>query len=299
MTAAGPARPFTPTPGLRLGLAVGDRPSPTIWSALEGDPTLAFPDRVRRLVAVDQQRWSRRVLLPVARLVSLVAVTLIVWFKRVAPVSMSWHGAIDGLSIRFIRRFVSPEGAELLIRHFIIETNLLELIAVNAGYDDVHRPDLRPVDLAGLADSAVIEHDVNVLALLAGLRNRPLPTRARVDTSMLAVPAIDATSPRRRWMSLDIETALYLMNIPFALFLTADEYERAVHSLALDRNLLECLATLTGLAQLRALAPEGSCLLIRTIGDVPRRLYLHCAIHEMAHEVILRAAVDPDQVTLR
>lgn len=285
MTVEGSTGPFTPTPGPRLRLAIHDRPSPSIWSALEGDPTLSVPDRVKRLLAADQKRWSRRVLFPVTRVFSFVIVTLIIWFKRLVPLALSWHGAIDWLSIRFIRRFVSVEGTELLIRHFILETNLLEFIAVNSGYDDVHRPKLRPVEPAQLGNSAVIEHDVNVFALLVDLRNRPLPVGVDYDRSMLRVPEIQAAT-HRRWMNIDIETALYLMNIPFALFLTANEYKRAVHSLTLDENLLECLFQLTGIQQLRDLAPEGSSLLIRTIGDVPRRLYVHSVVHEMAHEII-------------
>lgn len=94
-----------------------------------------------------------------------------------------------------------------------------------------------------------------MFALLVALANRPLPTGVDYDRSMLKVPEIDA-STHRRWMN--IETALYLMNIPFAMFLAANEYKRAVHSLTLDENLLECLFPLTGIQQLRDLAPRGA-----------------------------------------
>lgn len=277
---------YEPTPGLRLRLALFDRPSPSIWSALAGDPTLAVSSHVRNLLAVDQKRWSRRLLFPIARFVSLVIVTAIVWFKRIVPLALSWHGAIDWLSIRFIRRFVSPEGAELLVRHFILETNLLAFIAANSGHG-VREPTLRPTSVEGLGNSAVIEHDVNVFALLMNLDNRPFNPPAVLDGSMLAVPELESPT-RRRWMNIDIETALYLMNIPFAMFLTANEYKRAVHSLTLDENLLECLYQLTRIQYLRDLSPEGSSLLIRTIGNVPRRLYVHSVVHETAHEVLRR-----------
>jgi len=56
---------------------------------------------------------------------------------------------------------------------------------------------------------------------------------------------LDPEAGRWRWLNLDIQTALCLMNIPFALCLTPQEYERAVHSLRLDDSLLTMLAQLT------------------------------------------------------
>lgn len=282
-----PRAPFEPTPGFRLRLAVRDRPSPSIWAALAGDPTLGVSDHVQQLLEVDQKRWSRRILFPLVRVISIVIVSLITWFKRVVPLAMSWHGAIDWLSIRFIRRFVSAEGTELLLRHFVLETNILAFIAANSGSTDITPPTLRPSSPMGLANSAVIEHDVNVFALLADLDGRPLTPGRSLVATMLDVEPIEATT-HKRWMSLDIETALYLMNIPFAMFLTANEYKRAVHSLTLDENLLECLFAITGEQQFRDLKPDGNSLLIRTFGDVPRRLYVHAVIHEVAHERLIR-----------
>ena len=59
------------------------------------------------------------------------------------------------------------------------------------------------------------------------------------------VPPIDASAGTRRFLRLDIQTALCLMNVPFALCLTDAEYQRAVHSLRLDESLLTILADLT------------------------------------------------------
>ena len=53
---------------------------------------------------------------------------------------------------------------------------------------------------------------------------------------MLDIPPVDPERWRRRLLNLDIQTALCLMNIPFALCLTPQEYRRAVHSLRLDAS---------------------------------------------------------------
>jgi len=97
------------------------------------------------------------------------------------------------------------------------------------------------VTLADLGNRAVIEHDLNVYRVLVALgRAAPLGQgdRARLDFGMLAIPPIDPEPHTRRLANLDIQTALCLMNIPFAACLTPAEYRRAVHSLRLDTSLL-------------------------------------------------------------
>ena len=73
------------------------------------------------------------------------------------------------------------------------------------------------------------------------------------------------------------------MNIPFALCLTAGEYQRAVHSLQLDETLVACLAELTGDVTFRTWRPEGFTVQPRTARDVPRAVYAHAVICEYAH----------------
>ena len=45
--------------------------------------------------------------------------------KRACPVRFAAHATMDRLCLWFLRRFVSPDAVSLLIRHFIVETNLL------------------------------------------------------------------------------------------------------------------------------------------------------------------------------
>ena len=93
----------------------------------------------------------------------------------------------------------------------------------------------------------MIEHDLNVYRVLSALGHAGvgLPggsDRGDLDFGMLEVPEIDPEPGTRRLLNLDIQTALCLMNIPFALCLTPEEYRRAVHSLRLDASLLTVLA---------------------------------------------------------
>ncbi len=267
---------------------------PGIWDALAGDPTFHFDRRALALLVEDQSRWSHRWVRPPARVLSRVTVGVITLAKRALPFQFSNHRLLDRLGIWFLSRFVSEAGGELLLRHFVIETNVLAFIARNSGLEE---PTLRPESLDELDDNAVIVHDVNLYEVLAALGNRPLP-RPEVrdkplDYSMLEVGPIDV-GRRRRWMRLDLETGMAMMNIAFCLLTTASEYRKAVHSLQLDESVLGCLAEITGDATFNRWKPAGFIPIVRTARDVPRDLFAHAVIHEYIHARLLRlAATEP------
>jgi hypothetical protein len=138
----------------------------------------------------------------------------------------------------------------------------------------------------GTRDGAVIEHDLNVYRVLFALGSAGTLHRrdiADLDFGMLEVPAVDPEPRSRRLLRLDIQTALRLMNIPFALCLTREEYRRAVHSLRLDTSLLTVLTTLTGDAAF--LGWRSAILPLRVDGnvDVPLTVYEHAVLCEYAH----------------
>lgn len=262
-----------------------DRPGPGIFDALRGDPSLYFDRGALNLLERDQIAWSHRFLRPILRTISRMVVAVIVFGKRIFPIEFSNHNLLDRLGIWFLSRFVSPYGGSLLLRHFIVETNVLSFIARNAGLDE---PTLRPTSLDQLTDNAVVVHDLNVYELLAGLEGKDLYQRGTwpLDYSMLTVPDIKV-SGKRRWLNLDLESGLSCMNIAFALLTTNLEYQRAVHSLQLDECLLGCIAELTGDEAFRSWRPPGYALIVRTNRDVPRYLYGHAVVHEYIHGRLL------------
>ena len=270
-----------------------DRPGPGIFDALRGDPSLYFDRGALKLLELDQRGFSHRFLRPFARTGSRMVVALIVFTKRLLPFEFSNHDLLDRLGVWFLSRFVSPHGGELLLRHFVVETNVVAFIARNAGLTEAT---LRPTTLEELTDNAVVVHDLNVYELLAGLEGKDLYQRGTwpLDYSMLHVPPIDS-SGKRRWLRLDLESGLSCMNIAFALLTTNLEYQRAVHSLQLDESLLGCLAELTGDEAFRSWRPAGYALIVRTNRDVPRYLYGHAVVHEYIHGRLLwharRAAI--------
>jgi hypothetical protein len=251
---------------------------------MAADPTIPVDSGTLRLIISDQRRPSRALLYPWVRVLSRVAVTLIVVGKRLCPVRFAAHATMDRLCLWFLRRFVSPDAVTLLIRHFIVETNLLNFCAANARLPRAAAVTLRPVTLSDLGNRAVIEHDLNVYRVLFDLGRARGPARPRddLDFGMLEVPEIDPEHGTRRLLNLDIQTALCLMNIPFAFCLTPAEYRRAVHSLRLDTSLLTVLASLTGddaFFRWRSALPP---VRVDSNVDVPAAVYEHALICEFA-----------------
>jgi hypothetical protein len=265
---------------------LSDAPALSVWATMAADPTIALDRATLRLVIADQRRLSRALVYPWLRIASRVAVTVIVAARRACPVRFSAHAVMDRLCLWFLRRFVSPTAVTLLIRHFVVETNLLNFCLRNTGQPGGAEVSLRPVTLSGLGDRAVIEHDLNVYRALpalaqAGPQDRAVD-RGALDFTMLDVPPLDPEPGTRRLLNLDIQTALCLMNIPFAFCLTPGEYRRAVHSLRLDATLLAALATLTGddtfLGWRTALPPVR----VDSNIDVPATVYEHALVCEYA-----------------
>jgi hypothetical protein len=266
---------------------------PSLWDVMSVDPAISIDLATLRQIIRDQQRASRSLLYPWVRILSRIAVTAIVVAKRVARMRFSAHGTMDRLCLWFLRRFVAPDSVGLLIRHFIVETNLLNFCLRNAGLPA--EVELRPTTLAELGNRAVIEHDLNVYRALIALGRAGSPGRAaklsradRLDFGMLSVPEIDPEPHTRRLLRLDIQTALCLMNIPFAFCLAPDEYRRAVHSLRLDASLLTVLAEITG--DDAFLGWRQPAVRVDTNVDVPAAVYEHALLCEFAHARLRRAA---------
>lgn len=265
------------------------RSDPSMWEAVFADPSVPLDRAVVRQIIDDQRRPSRRWLYPVAMVLSRVLVTVIRVLKRLLPFRWMPLGTMDLLCVWFLRRCVSPDAVDLLLRHFVIETNLMNFVIRNTPVS-MQPVTLRPESLSELGNQAVVEHDVNVYDVLIALDVVPLVARDPLDFRQLDIPPLDAERHRRRLVRLDIQTALCFMNIPFSVALSSDEYRRAVHSMRFDDSFLEILAVLTGDDTFRHWKLAGMSLWMDSNVDVPRMVYRHALVCEYAHAQLVKLA---------
>ncbi|WP_177199785.1 hypothetical protein [Cellulomonas sp. KH9] len=196
---------------------------------------------------------------------------------------------MDFLCVWFLRRCVSPDAVDLLLRHFVIETNLMNFVIRNTPVS-MEPVRLRPEALSELGEQAVVEHDVNVYDVLIALDVVPIVARSPLDFRQPDIPPLDAERHRRRLVRLDIQTALCVMNIPFSLALSSDEYRRAVHSMRFDDSFLEILAVITVDDTFRHWKLTGMSLWMDSNVDVPRMVYRHALVCEYAHAQLVKLA---------
>lgn len=265
------------------------RSDPSMWEAIFADPSIPLDKPLVRMIIDDQRRVSRRWLYPYARFFSRVIVAVLSLVKRVAPGRWMTLTRMDALCLWFLRRCVAPEAVELLIRHFVVETNLVNFI-INNTEATIEPVTLRPTTLQGLGDNAVVEHDVNVYDLLIALENVRVDAPDQLDFTGIDVPPLDPERSRRRWIKLDIQTALCLMNIPFCMALSLEEFRRAIHSLRFDDSFLEILALVCEDETFKHWKMGGLSLWMDTNVDVPQLVYRHALVCEYAHAHLAKLA---------
>ena len=260
-----------------------------MWQAIYADPSVPLDRSVVRQIINDQRRPSKRWLYPSARVVSRLLVGIVSTLKEVVPSRWMTLGTMDRLCVGFLRRFVSTDAVELLIRHFVIETNLLNFVIRNTPIE-LAPITLRPDKLVELGEAAVVEHDINVYDVLIALDPVVLTPPATLDYAQLDIPPLDAEKHNVRLLRLDIQTALYFMNIPFSITLTGEEYRRAVHSIRFDDSLLEILAVLTGDDEFRHWKMGAMSLWMGWNVDVAQMVYRHALVCEYAHARLVKLA---------
>jgi hypothetical protein len=275
-----------------------NRINPTIWEAMAVDPNLHVTPDSRRSQVANLQRAHRRHTRPVLKVLCMLIVRIALLVKRLVPLPLGSERALNWLCPRFLRRFCSPETLEMVLRHLVIESNLINFVARNSGADDVGEVDLHPVRAADVAEhlgrdgsrqNAVVRHDANIFNLIIDLGEsatadvhtpRPLD---RLDYSMLDIPELDLEPRTRRVMNLDLESALHITVATLAVFMDGATAERAVNSFQLDESLLAAIANLTGDPTFRTWTPIKFGNWLGHTHDVGRDLHWHLLVTEYAH----------------
>lgn len=231
-----------------------DRRNPSFYEAIASDPHLALSTYDRALYEKDMNRPMARYLLPVVRLLMLIGIWGLRFIKRLLPFTIKSHALLNRLGVWFMRDLISKEALEYIIRHFLLESALINFVADNCGSDAVEKVDLFPTRVTELGDvkgvNAIVQHDINIFNYVidtgsAGDVNvtDKLPLDA-INFDALTIPDIDVEPERKRLLNLDIETSAYIMIFFLVLFLSDEEGERAALSLQLDESLMTSLANL-------------------------------------------------------
>ena len=285
-----------------------NRVNPSMYEAMAVDPNLhVSPEsRARQVRAADT--LHRRHTRPVLRFVCRVLIAFTVILKRPLPARLGSERAVNWLGPRFLLHWCSPDTLDYILRHFIMESNLVNFVARNCGADDVAEVVLSPVRAADLGEhvdvdssrlNAIVRHDANIFNLIIDLGESPTAdvysTRPwhELDFSMLNVPEIDLQPEAHRFMTLDIESALNIAVLTLAVFLDKFTAERAVNSFQLDESLLASIANLTGDPTFRTWSPVKFGNWFGWTNDIARDFHWHMIVTEYAHTRLQWMALAP------
>ena len=190
-----------------------NRQNPSMYEAMAVDPNLHVgPESLARQVR-NADTAQRRHLRPIVRLVCRLLIAVTVVTKRALPRRLGSERALNWLGPRFLLHWCSPDTLDYILRHFVLETNLVNFVARNCGADDVAEVGLRPKQAFDLAEhvdddgsrlNAIVRHDANIFNLVIDLGESPTADVhtarpwSELDFSMLTVPEIDLQPEARR-----------------------------------------------------------------------------------------------------
>ena len=272
-------------------------PLPDIWGALRADPMLLVDRKALEIQLKDAQRWTRKYLLPWIRFGCLSTIFIVRILRRLSPIQFQSQWILNVVSIFFAKHIISPEALYLLIRHFHVESNLINFVARNAGGTGIEEAGNKPDSANDLGDvdgvNATILHDANMFNFIIDLGHSEganltdqIPLE-KIDFSSLefAEPEINT---KGRFLNLDFESTLYMIVAFMTTFLHEDTAESAANSLELDESLLHIIANYTGDERFRNWAQLKFPNYIQWPKDVGRSLFLHILALEYSHTRLLQ-----------
>lgn len=232
-----------------------NRQDPSYWDAIYADWAIPLDPTAKAYMVKDLQSWSRCYLLLPIKLFANLVMALIMTLKRFLPFQFRNYWLMHQLAVWFLNTFTTPEACYLIVRHFAIGSNIVNFLIDNGPDPTLPHATLYPRRVEELAANAFLEHDINLYNFvldyhraqaqhpnwLEKVRQRGLsydgirPVSVEIDIS------------RRGWLQvLDMESSLELFKICYSLWVTSDEFERAVLSLQFDESFALYFSRVTG-----------------------------------------------------
>jgi len=272
-----------------------DRSNPNAWEALYLDQAIPLDMTAKAYMIKDLQSWSRNYLLIPIKIIANISLAIIMTIKRILPFQFSAYKLMHHSAAFFLKHFASPEACYLIVRHIYLGSNIVNFLIDNSADRQIPKSTLYPQTVNDLAENAFLEHDLIlfnfVLDYNEAQQKNPdwlQDVHARgLNYESIQPVNIDVDVSKRGWFQiLDLESAIELFKIFYALCLTSEEFARAVLSLQFDEN-FGCYVSAIAqdynwnhvIANRHPLAPNSPF-------NAARDLFLHGIITEALHRYL-------------
>lgn len=229
-----------------------DPKDPDPWHALLLDQSIPIAQEAKAALLRGNQSRSRRYLLPIVRPVIFVFFLFVLFFRMISPRWPHWPKPLHNVIYWGLKTFATPDANRLILRHFIIGTEIMQFIRDNAGVAAPTVP-LRPTTLEDLRDNTFLQHDLNIYNFIIGLNSelkaagRELSPPQKIDFSAISEGPIELWPlPNGRLNAVDVQTAIEAYTPVYGFFLSRRDFERAANSLQLDETIAIYVAQLLG-----------------------------------------------------
>jgi hypothetical protein len=281
-----------------------DRSNPNAWDALYLDQAIPVDSVAKAYMIQDLRNWTRSYLLVPIAIIANLLLALIMTVKRLLPFQFSNYTLMHRSAAWFLNTFVSPEACYLIVRHICLGSNIVNFLIDNGPDPAIAKSTLYPRSVDNLAKNAFLEHDLVlynfVLDYSKAQQTNPnwlqqVHKRGLNYDSIQPVP-VEVDFSRRRWLGLDLESAIELFKVFYSLCLTSEEFERAVLSLEFDENFGCYFSAVTGNHNWNHVITNRHPLVPESPFGAARRLLLHGIISEYLHRYLelAKAAAHPD-----
>ncbi|MCH9675699.1 MAG: hypothetical protein K0U93_29955 [Gammaproteobacteria bacterium] len=273
-----------------------DPEDPNPWLSVYLDGSIPIDDAVKQAWLNDSSTSSRQFLLPIIRPLARALIVLIQIVKVIIPNSFTSSALLHRLLSWGLRRWVSPSGTWLILRHFQLGAEILDFIKRNAG--DVDIPDLydmRFANLEALRDHAFLRHDLNLFNFVIYLnqslkaQGRELVPVTEPDFGGITDGPFDLDPMPNRWSNfIDLESAIELFTPIYQLFLTDNDFWRAANSLQLDETVAIYASRILDDPTPALMVNNRHPMVAMSTLRAGARLVLHGLNTEMMHAMLVR-----------
>jgi len=262
----------------------------TLYEVLACDDSLPIDGEALRCWLADLSNPLRWAVLPLLRVCCSVNLHLTYFLKRLIPIQFRAHRFLQWMICFFMKYFVTPEANVLIIRHFGVESNLLNFITANSQ-GEVEAVDLYPKMIRDLMEHSFVAHDQALFRTwlaLGSMKGENWPIEeSQLDFSTWKPLGIEYDTNHKKWTQfIDFETAHELFKSVFCLFLTATEYESAINSFQLDQSIAIRISRILGDPEILEMAHNRFPLFLVDPSNLTYRFALHGLFCEHLHETL-------------
>lgn len=271
-----------------------DERDPNPWLAMYLDSSIPINMTTKLSLMRDNNSKSARLLLPIIKTWSKVAMFFIHILKFFFPNLINSSKILHKILAWGLKKFVSPDANLLIFRHFHVGSEIMEFISKNIENIELTTSPLKPYDFEDIKDDLFLKHDLNlynfVIRLNSQLQEKNISIKGKtpLNLDMITEDQFNHIVFPNKWTNvLDLRSAIELFTPFYQLFLTSNDFIRASNSLQLDETIGIYTSQILNAPAHLGLVNNKHPMVPETTFSAAYRLVLHGLAAETLHKILV------------